>query len=318
MTAQGHAWKDLLRDSSWVTIAWDWFMTFLSRAAESVLWVSMVFSCYQLIPGAPQPPASASNGVFICQFIALDVGGMGLNKLAQRQGLSRWSYVRVIAYILIAVTLITVGYAGLERVFPLDPTVTKAVEVTLVVIRSIMTVLYGQAIHDLKLHVRSAHDEITELQAALLSVQSQLSTKHTEVDTLRQHLNSVQSQLHIRQTEVDTLRQQVSSGQQELDTLRKHLNSTRQEQPDGGQVAEKQVSANTSHVIPLASRRVRSSTSQQEDAVLEAQIRALLANSPGLSGRAIAAKVRCSPTTASKWKSIIEKDVRLVAGQHGQ
>lgn len=31
-----------------------------------------------------------------------------------------------------------------------------------------------------------------ELQAALLSVQSQLSTKHTEVDTLRQHLNSVQ------------------------------------------------------------------------------------------------------------------------------
>ena len=73
MTAQGHNWKDLLRDSYWVTIAWDWFMTFLSRAAESDLWVTMVFSCYQLIPDAPQPPASVSNGVFICQLIALDV-----------------------------------------------------------------------------------------------------------------------------------------------------------------------------------------------------------------------------------------------------
>src|SRR5690348_4132792 len=111
MTTQGYSWKDRLRHSSWVTMTWDWFMTFLSRAAEPVLWVSMVFSCYQLIPGAPQPPASVGNSVFICQFIALDVGGMGLNKLAQRQGLGRWSYVRVIAYILIAVTLITVGYA---------------------------------------------------------------------------------------------------------------------------------------------------------------------------------------------------------------
>jgi len=297
MATKEYTWKDLLRDSSWVTIAWDWFMTFLSRAAESVLWVTMVFSCYQLIPGAPQPPASVSNGVFICQFIALDVGGVGLNKLAQRQGLGRSSYVRMIASILIAVTLITVAYAGLAHVFPLDPTVTKAVEVTLVVIRSMMTVLYGQAIHDLKHQVRSVHDEICKLQAALSDVQFQLSNK---------------------QTEVDTLRQQVSNGQKELDTLRSHMKHTRQEKLDGAQVDKKRVRADTSHVIHMASRRVRSSTSQQEDAVLETQIRELLENSPELSGRTIAAKVQCSPTTASKWKSIIEKEVRLVAGQCGQ
>ena len=297
MTTQKGSWKDLLRDSSWVTMAWDWFMTFLSRAAESVLWATMVFSCYQLIPGAPQPPASVSNTVFICQFIALDVGGMGLNKLAQGQGLGRWSSARVIASILIAVTLITVGYAGLEHVFPLDSTVTRAVEVSLVVIRSILTVLYGQAIHDPKHHVRSAHDELMELQATLLRVRSQLQSKHTEVDTLRK---------------------QVSSGQQELDTVRQHLSSTRQEKPAGGHGNEKHGSAPISRVIPITSRRVRSSTSQPEDAVLEAQIRALLANSPGLSGRAIAAQVQCSPTTASKWKSIIQQESHFITGQGGQ
>lgn len=67
--------------------------------------------------------------------------------ISQGQGLGRWSYARVIARILIAVTLITVGYAGLEHVVLLNPTVTRAVEVSLVVIRSILTVLYGQAIH---------------------------------------------------------------------------------------------------------------------------------------------------------------------------
>jgi hypothetical protein len=68
----------------------------------------------------------------------------------------------------------------------------------------------------------------------------------------------------------------------------------------------------------MASRRTRSATSQQEEKVLEAQIRTLLKTSPGLSGRAIAAKVQCSPTTANKWKSIIEKEVHLVAEQTGQ
>ncbi len=127
----------------------------------------------------------------------------------------------------------------------------------------------------------------------------------------------VQFQLSNKQSEVDTLRQQVSSGQKELDTLHSHMKHTRQGKPDGAQMDKKQVQADTSHVTHMASRRMHSSTSQQEDAVLETQIRELLENSPGLSGRAIAAKVQCSPTTASKWKSIIEKEVRLVAGQRG-
>jgi chromosome segregation ATPase len=181
-----------------------------------------------------------------------------------------------------------------------------------------MTVLYGQAIHDLKHRVRSVHDEIQELQAALSGAQSQLSNKQTEVDTLLRQVDTVQSHLHVKHTEVDRLTQQVSAGQKELDTLRRHMKSTRQEKRGVGQADDEQVTADTSRVINMTSRRARSSTSQQEDAVLEAQIRELLKKSPGLSGRAIAARVQCSPTTANKWKSIFEKEVGFVTEQSGQ
>ena len=190
-------WRDYLKDSSWVTIAWDWFQTLLGRAVEAVLWVTMVFSCYQLIPTAPQMAPGISTFMFILQFIGLDVGGIGLNKLAQAQGLQKWSYVRVISYILIGITLVTVAYAGIERAVKIDPSVTGGIEVALVVARSIMTVLYGQAIHSLKQQtqnmrslveeLRSMVDRITEEVRATKSTHSQemQSTKAMHETALR-------------------------------------------------------------------------------------------------------------------------------------
>jgi hypothetical protein len=52
-----------------------------------------------------------------------------------------------------------------------------------------------------------------------------------------------------------------------------------------------------------ATTRVRKS-----DEAYGVQIRELLAQEPGLSGRAIASRIGCSPTTATKWKSIIEQE----------
>lgn len=144
-------WKTRLIDSSWFTVAWDWLQNLLTRAVDFILWVTMIFACYQLIPGAPQPDAEISVFMFICQFVALDIGGIGLNKVGMQRGLGRWSYTRVVAYILIGITLVTVAYAGFQHAVPGIPhEVTIGIEVVLVVARSIMIVLYGIAIHHLK------------------------------------------------------------------------------------------------------------------------------------------------------------------------
>jgi hypothetical protein len=149
-------WREMLKESTWVTIAWEWLQKLLGRSVDAVLWVTMIFSGYQLIPGAPQPPIMISTFMFVLQFIALDVGGLGLNQLAQQQGLSRWAYSRVIAYILIGITLVTITYSGIHHAVPAIPDqVNAGIEVTLVIARSVMTVLYGQAIRSLKQVERS-------------------------------------------------------------------------------------------------------------------------------------------------------------------
>ncbi len=403
-----HPWltehtRAVLRDSSWVTIAWDWFQTLLGRAVEAVLWATMIFSCYQLIPGASQPPSQVSSLAFILQFIGLDVGGLGLNKAAQQQGLPRLSYARVIAYILIGITLVTVAYAGIEHAVQMDAQVTAWVEVSLVVARSIMTVLYGQAIHSLKHQGQSSRVRIEELEQEVSTLREQVSSGQSEVSSLRDQVSSLRVQLAQRQHAVDTLSVQVSSllqqvdsgqaeldrwqqqangGQQELDSLHQRLQAALSE-VDGlraqlgirqqelaavrdawereqrevsslreqltvqqqqvssyvppvdsgqGQVSSQKVSsgrvsrgsvhldsehaevdsgqpAASGQVIHLSSKKQRRESSSEEQ-VLGERIRGVLQQEPELSARSIASKVGCSPTTAAKWKAIIEREVQ--------
>jgi hypothetical protein len=187
---QQTAWKEILKDSSWVTIAWEWLQTLLGRAVDAVLWVTMIFACYQLIPGAPQPPTALSVFMFIAQFVALDIGGLGLNQMARHQGLPRWAYTRIIAYCLISITLITITYAGIEHAVPnLDPEITVWVEVTLVVARSVMTVLYGQAIHALKAEEHEQQDRVAELEQEVEELREQLETSQKRVESRQQQMD---------------------------------------------------------------------------------------------------------------------------------
>lgn len=265
-------WKAMLKDSSWVTVAWDWLMTLISRAVEFVLWTTMIFSCYQLIPDAPQPPVGVSTFVFIAQFIGLDVGGMGLNKLAQQHGLATWSYTRIISYILIGITLVTVAYAGLVHVVVLDAKLTAGVEVALVMARSIMTVLYGQAIHALKHTSQQTHVLLAELRQEVDTLRGQVNSKEHEVSTLQhevssgqQQVSTLQQHLSTREHEVSTLRVQVEQGQQEAAQAQEHLKAALV------QVAElrRQVDAQEHELEQV---RVALSSEQQEVSSLRTQL----------------------------------------------
>jgi predicted nucleic acid-binding Zn-ribbon protein len=413
-----HGWlseqvKAALKDSSWVTVAWDWFQTLLGRAAEAVLWATMVFSCYLLVPGAAQPPAQVSSLAFILQFIALDIGGLGLNKAAQQQGLARWSYARIIAYILIGITLITVTISGIEHAVKLGAALQTWIEVSLVVARSVMTVLYSQAIHDLKHQAENMRERLRDLEGEVSSGHERVSSLERQLEGERREVGRLRVQLAEREQQVDTLTSQVSSGhervssleqqarsgQSEVSSLRERLSKaleaaesaqaqlrvkereraallealsseqqtverlraqlvTEQErvfslservssgqpkarvssplkvstgqnkvssssvQVDGKAVSSVQheVSSSsvqvdsgqghTGQVIHLDSKKRRDGSDER---MLAEQIRELLQHEPKLSARAIAARLACSPTTAAKWKAIIESE-----GEQGQ
>src|SRR6266536_3661575 len=417
---QAMNWQERLKDSSWVTIGWEWLQVLPGRSVDFVLWTTMIFSCYQLIPGAPQAPAGVSTFMFILQFIALDIGGLGLNRLAQQQGLPRWAYARVVAYILIGITLVTISYAGIEHAGTVPLEVTGWIEAMLVIARSIMTLLYGEAIHSRKAQEQSMRDHLAELEEQAKLQQQQLDSGQQEVSTLRVQLDSEQgkvsslqeqldsgqrdtsalrTQLNVALVEVDTLRAQLDGKKQELESLRETFSSgqewqesrvrqmveterqrvsnlqrqltdeqnavvglrrelnaalveadrlrtqmeVKQHEVEGVQAVLKteqqevsslrvqldtlqqrafssgvqldnpssgqgKVDSGKGKVVRLDTNRPRKSGQDAVEHALAEQIRGLLTAEPGLSGRALAARLGCSPTTAAKWKGIIETE----------
>jgi len=72
-----------LIQSDYITAAWDWFMILAGKAAEPVLVASVLYASVKLLPVVHFAP-QWDVVVFIAQFVALDVGGLSLNKLADR------------------------------------------------------------------------------------------------------------------------------------------------------------------------------------------------------------------------------------------
>ena len=386
-------------------MAWEWLQGFLGRAVDFILWITMIFACYQLIPGAPLPSQSLSVFMFILQFVALDIGGMGLRQLAQRHDVPQGSFTYKIAYACIGVTFVTLIFAGIQHATPLPKDFTTWVEVILVIFRSGLTVLYGQAIRALKFveqaeddRVKKLEEEVSNLKTQLDTEQKQVSSLQGQLDSERQKVSSVQGELdrqvstvvsngqakvssvqleldkivaevsslrvqldgknqqitslqetlssgmklHENSTqqivssvqkqldkalgEVGSLQEQVSSGQKEVSSLRAQLSSeqgkvsslleqlNRQKvssvQPQGVQLDTPKVSSGQAKVSSVQSELDRS-----ENAIAD-QIRELLINEPGLSARAIAARIGCSPTTASTWKKSIEQELSIVPRLH--
>ena len=217
---QRSGWKERLADSSWVTLCWDWFMTLVGRAVEAVLWVTMAFCCYQLIPAAPQPLPGVSACAFIAQFLALDAGGLGLYKLAEQQGLGRWAYARVVSSVLIGITLVTVAYAGIQHATQVDASLTKWVEVSLVIARSSMTVLYGLAIQSLRAAKQAHTNEVTRLQEERDRAQQQVDSGQAEVSRLRVQLDTKSKEVDGLCGQVEELRVTAERSGYEREELR--------------------------------------------------------------------------------------------------
>lgn len=75
--------KRFLSQSDYITAAWAWFMVLVGKADEPVLVISVLYASVKLLPIVHFPP-QFDVAVFIAQFVALDIGGLRLNKLADQ------------------------------------------------------------------------------------------------------------------------------------------------------------------------------------------------------------------------------------------
>lgn len=147
-----HGFTYHFKRSTWITALWNWFLMLASTAAEPVLTISVIYSCARLLPSI-HTPVQLDNVIFICQMVALDIGGLGLRKLANQARKDRnvegAKLAGRVSTALLTIMGINVALSVLESIAPLDPNFVKVVEGVLLIARATMAVLYAYVIHSL-------------------------------------------------------------------------------------------------------------------------------------------------------------------------
>ena len=202
-------WEAIKRSftqSNYITDFWNWLMTLMSKAAELVLFGSVLYSGYQLLPNITHAPAQVDAIIFVIQQAALDIGGMGLLKLAKRAGLPKDSFPMRVGVILVVLMILNVVLASLKQTVPMiPPGVFIGIETILLIARAIMAVLFGYAIHALReeygestITIKDAgalRERIEELSSELVQIQQDFQQR-------------IEQQVHLlnaRQVTADTI-----------------------------------------------------------------------------------------------------------------
>jgi hypothetical protein len=136
--------------SNYITALWNWFMMLAGKASEPVLFASVLYSGYQLVPGVPQPTPGLNAIAFVTQQAALDIGGLGLIKLTKDEDPGKFKFARRIGVALIALMVVNMIVATSGKVFPIPSAIMQFIEGILLIVRSVMAVLFGHAIHTLR------------------------------------------------------------------------------------------------------------------------------------------------------------------------
>lgn len=168
-----------------------------------------------------------------------------------------------------------------------------------------------QEVEGLREQLQSGQDwqgsRVSSLQQALEAEQAAAATLRKQFHAVQCESETLRTQLEGKQQEVERIQSELTRGQQEVSTLQRKLDTERQRvdtlqrKLDSGQ--EHSVDSGQGKVVRLDTNRPRKSgQGSAADNALGEQIRALLFAEPGLSDRAIASRLSCSPTTVGKWR----------------
>jgi hypothetical protein len=217
-------WEAIKRSftqSNYITDFWNWLMTLLSKAAELVLFGSVLYSGYQLLPNITHAPAEVDAIIFVIQQAALDIGGMGLLKLAKRAGLSKDSFSMRVGVILVVLMILNVVLASLKQTVPMiPPGVFIGIETILLIARAIMAVLFGYAINALReeygestITVKDASElqqRLVELSSELAQIEQSLHEQLAPLQASIQQQAGLAEEVHWMQVALDRIGRQVS------------------------------------------------------------------------------------------------------------
>ena len=271
------AFTSSFKQSNYITDFWNWFMTLMSKAAEMVLFGTVLYSGYQLLPGVPHVPASVDAAVFVIQQGALDIGGMGLLKLAKRANLAKDAFPVRLGMSLVVLMILNVALASIKHTLPMIPgEVFVGIETLLLIARAVVAVLFGHAIYALREEYGESTvtvHEANELQQAIDALASELTRIQQDC---QQHIEQQANLLVARQeTALTAVKQEVQTTIASLTperlimSLTGHIETLLQERinvslAEMRQISTPKVSPETSNIRILTPEKVSRRTVRPE------------------------------------------------------
>jgi DNA-binding NarL/FixJ family response regulator len=295
--------KRSLAQSTYITAVWNWFMILAGKAAEPVLVTSVLYASVKLLPVVHFPP-QFDVAVFIAQFVALDIGGLSLNKLAdqaKKDGNDTGAtHARRLSIALVGVMLIGVIMAGVDQIIKIEGQVGTVIDTILLIARAVMAVLYSRVIHSLKNDDEPeppSEEQIDEIIEAKVNVALAGSLEILKREIVSQLNGSLSQHLDERLAELDA--KQASAMARLKDEQATMITETVTSMVEAGLRKRAAVppavsSPKVRSITEAASRKRATGETQEIDKVIWPLL------NTGLSVRAIAAKVNTSPATVGR------------------
>ncbi len=175
-----------------ITDAWEVTKTYAGRIAEWVLFGCMMMNIIEILPGVTLWPA-LSNIVLGTQVVMLDVGGFSLASMgdhARQQGDEQAARrASLTGGFLIGIMILTLLLVSIGLLWPAATTYTNVAEKGLILVRVIMTVIYGHVIHSLRRTTAQELVKSRDVHAHLDAYSEQLRLVQAE---MQQHVREVQ------------------------------------------------------------------------------------------------------------------------------
>jgi hypothetical protein len=147
-------WKHAaLKNAEVITDAWEVVKVYAGRAAEWVLFLCMIANIIAMLPGMAVP-TYVTNLVLGVQVVMLDIGGMSLSSMAahirERGEIAAAKKASTTSTFLIGLMIFTLLLVSIGVLFPVLKSYTDMGEKGLILVRVVMTVIYGHVIHSLR------------------------------------------------------------------------------------------------------------------------------------------------------------------------
>lgn len=205
-------WRDIaIAKSELITDAWEVTKAYAGRIAEWVLFGCMVMNIIEILPGVTLWPF-VSNMVLGTQAVTLDVAGFGLASMAdhaRRMGDEEAACkAERTGWCLITIMVLTIALVTCGALWPVTRWFTDPTEKVLILVRVVMTVIYGHVLHGLR---RIEHATTQQIQQSAL--EELAATFNRQILDLHTKLTEMSAQpspeMTLLATQIATLTEQV-------------------------------------------------------------------------------------------------------------